>query len=249
MYIHTFLFRMTDTVTSKNIDLPYWDMLYKSSNGRITNDWQTGKDLEGNSRGLTEVLFRHLPERNWEKPRTFQIGQSVSWPRFELDTSRMKIYSVMATRTFSVTIFCLYFWNPFYPRMLWSLKFRQDKRTRYLRACFHCTTGTYWLNSEPRNFKTSSPCSAPRQRCQLYMLIHKIQTLKSKVRISLYFYFQKHNLTPNIFITEPRVQRLNSKTWCLCARVSAFNFWMKCVIFTKFGTNVMSLETIPTSYF
>jgi hypothetical protein len=29
MYIYTFLFRMTDTMTSKNIDPSSWDILYK----------------------------------------------------------------------------------------------------------------------------------------------------------------------------------------------------------------------------
>ena len=28
MYIHTFLLRMTDTVTSQNIDISSWDILY-----------------------------------------------------------------------------------------------------------------------------------------------------------------------------------------------------------------------------
>jgi hypothetical protein len=28
MYIHTFLLRMADTMTSQNIDLSYWDTLY-----------------------------------------------------------------------------------------------------------------------------------------------------------------------------------------------------------------------------
>jgi hypothetical protein len=30
MYIYTFLLRMTDTVTSKNIDLSSWDTLYSA---------------------------------------------------------------------------------------------------------------------------------------------------------------------------------------------------------------------------
>jgi hypothetical protein len=29
MYIYTFLLRMTDTVTSENIDISFWDTLYK----------------------------------------------------------------------------------------------------------------------------------------------------------------------------------------------------------------------------
>jgi hypothetical protein len=58
MYIHTFLLRMTDTVTSQNSDLSSWDTLYScalldnsaSSSDRIASDFLAtaiGKGVEG----------------------------------------------------------------------------------------------------------------------------------------------------------------------------------------------------------
>jgi hypothetical protein len=55
------------------------------SNGRITGNWQLGKDVEGC--GTTVPAFAGGNEEEHEKP---QLGQLVFWPRFEPGTSRIQ---------------------------------------------------------------------------------------------------------------------------------------------------------------
>jgi hypothetical protein len=35
---------------------------YVASNGKMTDEWRIGKDLEGNNRHLIEILSRKLPD-------------------------------------------------------------------------------------------------------------------------------------------------------------------------------------------
>jgi hypothetical protein len=75
---------------------------YIASNGRITEEWWIGKDLEGGSRGLIELLSRHLPggaERNHEKCHS---EYPVSRPRSEQNISWVRVKCVTATPTRSV---------------------------------------------------------------------------------------------------------------------------------------------------
>jgi hypothetical protein len=58
-----------------------------TSNGRIPDKSQTGKDLEGSGNDLIKVLYQHLPGGNEENHVKHQSGSVVSWPRFEPNIS------------------------------------------------------------------------------------------------------------------------------------------------------------------
>jgi hypothetical protein len=71
---------------------------YRTSVSRMINVWCIGKNLEGSDHSLIEVLFLQLPgESDANHQRT-----SSEWLRFESNTYRIRVESVIVEPTCSV---------------------------------------------------------------------------------------------------------------------------------------------------
>jgi hypothetical protein len=68
---------------------------YIGPDSKVTNECRIRKDLEGSGRRLFEILSRRLSEHTEEDYKCPYI-LSIPQPRFELNTSRIKVRSIIA---------------------------------------------------------------------------------------------------------------------------------------------------------
>jgi hypothetical protein len=74
---------------------------YAASNGWMTDERRTRKDLEGIGRELIEILYHAFTCKDWEKPRKPQSGYKMYRKRFKRSTSWIQVYSTAARPTCS----------------------------------------------------------------------------------------------------------------------------------------------------
>lgn len=70
-----------------------------ASDSRMINEWWNGKDLEGTSCGLTELLARNFPPGDEENKEKLYSEQQRLWWRFEQGNFRIQVKSFPSTTT------------------------------------------------------------------------------------------------------------------------------------------------------
>jgi hypothetical protein len=78
------------------------DLDYTVLNGRMTNKWCIGKDLQGSGHGLTQVLSQHLPGAILENHKSLSQNSWCRRPRFKPRTSKIWVYGTTTMLTCSV---------------------------------------------------------------------------------------------------------------------------------------------------